>query len=103
LTGEELAKLRDIFAAEPDVILVEAARKWVRIFPQSPFYVFSVRIHVPWWKPRSASTNQQLVNRLAPKIAVHGDCQIFVADKSLKSLSESLAAVPGAEIYRQGK
>lgn len=103
LTAEEITKLREVFAAERDLASVAAARKLVRVFPQSPLFLFSLKVKVSWWKPRSTAANQQLVNRVVSKIGVKGHFQVFVAEKNLKSLGARVANAPGAEIYRRAE
>ena len=103
LTAEQLAALRNIFAAEPDIDAVAIARKAVQLMPQSPCFVVGLRLKVAWWKPRSTSANQALVNRVLGRMRLPGYLLVFVADQKLKALGKKVFAVPGAVIYRKAK
>ncbi|HNQ89902.1 MAG TPA: M48 family metalloprotease [Verrucomicrobiota bacterium] len=99
LTAEVLPALRDVFAAEPDIDVVYAARKAVRHFPDQPFTVFALGLRVPWWKPRSTSASQRLVERVLEKIELPGRILVFVTEGNLKRLGRRVAGMPGARVY----
>jgi tetratricopeptide (TPR) repeat protein len=103
LTAEQLAALRSLFAAEPDIDSVAVARKAVQLIPQSPCFVMGLRLKVAWWKPRSSSANQMLVKRVLGHMRLPGYLLVFVVEHKLKALGKKVFAVPGAVIYRKGK
>lgn len=99
IKDSDLKTLRDLFESEPEIHSVNVARKQVKIFPNSPCYVFLIKIKVPFWKPRSSSANEKLLNRLLDKIPIHDQYILFVEDSNTKALAKKVAAVPGATIY----
>ncbi|MFN7138170.1 MAG: hypothetical protein ACK4UN_02405, partial [Limisphaerales bacterium] len=101
LGREVIDKMNKVFAEEKDVFTVSVARKQMRVFPKHPLLVFSVAVKVPWWKPRSSSANQKLVNRLVEKLPSEIPFLLFVAEQDLKALGKVIAAVPGSRIYER--
>lgn len=101
LKPEVLADVNKVLAEERDVFRVFVARKHLTVAPQFPLLVFVVTVKVPWWKPRSSSANQQLLNRLAEKIKPGAQFFVLIPADNWKSVGRKITAVPGAQIYQR--
>lgn len=101
LTPSQLAGLKAIIEGEGEVGSAAIARKQLAHFPQSPCFVIALKLRVSWWKPRSSSANQQLVNRLVERVQLSGNFLVFVATDNLKSLGNKIFAVPGSVVYKR--
>jgi len=99
LKEPQIAGLKKIFAAEPEIVSIAVARKRVRHFPKSPCFVVALRIKVAWIKPRSAAASQELVERLLGKIQLPGYFLVFVEESNLKSLGKKIFDAPNAVVY----
>jgi hypothetical protein len=101
LTEEQLAPLRAIFAQEPDVGAVAAARRNLRYLPASPSYAVCVKVQVPWWKPRSSGSNQEIIQRVVNQIKLPGHFLVFTPERQFEAPGEDVFAVPGAVVYQR--
>lgn len=96
-----VARIREVASAENEIQAVYAARKACHYFPDSPAYVIGVEIAVSWYVPRSSEANSRLVQRLLEKVDVGGYLLVFVIEKELKPLGESIRKVPGSLVYQR--
>jgi hypothetical protein len=99
LTPEQVAGVQAIFQNEPDIGAAAIVRKQVQHFPQSPAFVVALRIKVPWWKPRSTSADQKLVNRVVEKMELPGYSLVIVAEQNLKRVAKKIFTLPGAVVH----
>jgi hypothetical protein len=101
LTEEELTALHDLMVTERDIREVHVVRKRVKIFPSSPCYVIALKVAVPWWKPRSRNANQELVDRVLPRVRLNGYYYVFTDDALMQSLAKNVRKVRNALVYER--
>ena len=77
LTEEQLQQLREVFATDRAIASVAIARKQVKIFPESPAFVVSLKIKIPFLSVRadtslqSRQPPQQTISQLTPEPKSH--------------------------------
>jgi hypothetical protein len=103
LAAEQVAHVREVMAAEPEVAAAHFARKQVNVFPESLCFVLGVKVKVAWWKPRSSEASQKLIGRLAERLQLPGDVFIFTEESEVKSLAKAVARVPDALVYQRDR
>ncbi|HKS06607.1 MAG TPA: M48 family metallopeptidase [Gemmatimonadaceae bacterium] len=101
LTEEEATALHDVMVTERDIKAAHVVRKRVKIFPSSPCYVIALKIVVPWWKPRSRTANQELVNRVVSRVQLNGYFFVFTDEALMQSLAKNVRKVRNALIYER--
>ncbi len=101
LTPQQIADLRKILQAEPEISAAAVARKQVEHFPDSPCFAIGLKTRVPWWKPRSSAAGQKLVQRVLKQVRLPGCFLVFVGGKNLRGLATKVFDVPGAVIYER--
>lgn len=72
LGEQELAPLREDLSAEPRLLEAYLVRKEVLRLPEQPFFILGLVPDAPWYKPRSASADTELVQALAAKARMPG-------------------------------
>jgi Zn-dependent protease with chaperone function len=103
LTEAEIAELRKVFGAEPEIGTAAVARKKVQYFTSNPCFAIALKVKVPWWKPRSSAASKQLVHRVLKQVRLPGRFLVFTSEKNLRGLGTKVFAVPGAVIYEREK
>ena len=103
LTARQIAGLREVFSAEPEIGSAAVARKSVRHFPNSSCFAIALRIKTAWWKPRGSGANRKLVQRVVKQVRLPGRFLAFVGEKNLRGLGRKVSAAPGAAIYEREK
>ena len=99
LTEEQLQQVREVFATDRAIAAVAIARKQVKIFPESPAFVVSLKIKIPFLSVRADTSHEKIVNWVIEKLRLPGFMVVVVADSKA---GKKLFAVEGSEIYRRG-
>lgn len=101
LTEEQLAGIREILKAHPDVLEAWIVRKQVIHFPETPCFVLTVKIRTTWWTFRSDNPSQTTINSLSQKMALPGNLYLFADEKDLTKVARVIQAVSGSLIYQR--
>ncbi|MEK7412878.1 MAG: M48 family metallopeptidase [Planctomycetota bacterium] len=72
----------------------------VDALPEKPHFLIVVQIKVPWWKPREASANQELLNRLVGQLSLPGTF-LVVTSENKRAIIKQIAKIDGARIYQR--
>ena len=101
LLPDELRRLQESLAAEPELIAADLGQKQLTHFPKQRLFVLCVRARPHWlWLPDRA-TEERLVARLQQTLALPGRMLICAPRGSFRALSRKLAKLPGAAIFRR--
>lgn len=101
LSAQQIAELRKVFSAEPEIGSAAVARKLVQHFPNSPCFAIGLKIKTAWWKPRGSGASQKLVQRVLKQVRLPGRFLVFVGEKNLRELGAKVFGVPGAVVYER--
>ena len=101
LSAQQIAELRKVFSAEPEIGSAAVARKLVQHFPNSPCFAIGLKIKTAWWKPRGSGASQKLVQRVLKQVRLPGRFLVFVGEKNLRGLGAKVFGVPGAVVYER--
>jgi hypothetical protein len=101
LSATQTAAIRAVFEPEAEVASAAVVRKQVQHFPNSACYVVGLRLKTSWWKPRSSTASQKLINRVVEKLELPGHFLVFVDEQNLRSLAKKVFAVPGAVVFER--
>lgn len=96
----ELAQLREDLAAEPRLLEAYLVRKEVLRLPEQPFFILGLVPDAPWYKPRSASADAELVQALAAKARMPGPGIVISLVGDNKPFLKHLSAA-GEPIHRK--
>ncbi len=103
LEAQQLAALKEIMLDEPDVARAAIARKQVKWHPHHPCYVIALRVKTSFWKFRTSSASQKLVDRVIARVELPGNFLVFVDEQNLKSLARKIYSVADATFYQRKK
>lgn len=103
MTAEQIEHVRTVLRAEPDVGVANVVRKRVRHFPNSPCYVLSLTVAVPWWKPRARNANMQIVERVLANLQLPGYFFVLVVEPASMSLAKAVERVRHSPVYERGR
>ena len=100
LTDDELNKLRETLAADPQLPRAELAQKQMKFFPKQKFYILCVHRWQAWHRFPNADQDRVLVNRISKAVQLPGRVLVIPSSGSYKALAKKFQHLPGAEIYR---
>ncbi len=103
LSETELQSVREMLAAESEILRADLGRKELRHFPRQRLFVLCLYPRRPWHRLANAETDRALINRLSARLQLPGRVMVFVPTGSFRKLARKLAAVSGAEIFRREK
>lgn len=99
LAEAELAALREVLAAEQDLVAAELARKDLRHFPKQKLFLLCVHRRPAWHRLPNRDREQTLVNRLSQTVRLPGRVLVFAAGGSFRALARKLRQVPDAMVF----
>jgi len=95
-----LQKLRETFAADPQLARAELAQKELKHFPKQKLFVLCVHRWQSWHRLPNADQDRTLVNRLSRTVQLPGRVLVIPPSGSSRALARKIRAVTGAEVYR---
>jgi hypothetical protein len=101
LDGAELARLCETLARFPEIREAWLAKKFVRQFPEDPFFVLAV-LAGSRWKPRNGSQVRKLAETVLPQLGLHGTVML-VDQLTQKPLARHVRRVPRSRVYRRAR
>jgi len=99
LSDEELGKVREALAAEPELFRAWLARKELRHFPKQKLFLLCVHARPAWHRLPSADRDQDLVNRLSRKLQLPGRVLVFGRTAGFRPLARKVQKFPSAQIF----
>ncbi|HJS44151.1 MAG TPA: M48 family metalloprotease [Gemmatimonadales bacterium] len=98
LPEAKLAPVREALGKFEDVTEAHLVRKAVTHMPERPFYVLGVKMRLPWYRYRSESKEQRLVERLAHEVPVPGQCLVVALNDHTAKIRKNMKRVPGSQL-----
>jgi hypothetical protein len=99
LVDDELNKLREALAADPQLARAELAQKQMKFFPKQKFYILCVHRWQAWHRLPNADQDRVLVNRISRAVQLPGRVLVIPSSGSYKALAKKFQHLPGSEIY----
>jgi len=100
LSEAELVPIRAAVAAAEDVAEAYLVRKAVQHMPELPLYVLGVKMRLPWYRYRSQTKEQGLVDRLAQEVPLPGQWLIVALNDHTAKIRKKMRKVPGALLLK---
>ena len=100
LSGDELSKLRETLAADPQLARAELAQKQMKFFPKQKFFILCIHRWQPWHRLPSADQDRVLVNRISRAVQLPGRVLVIPPSGSFSALAKKFRYLPDTEIYR---
>ncbi|HEV8400436.1 MAG TPA: hypothetical protein VGQ18_11450, partial [Gemmatimonadales bacterium] len=101
LPESELAPIRAVVAATPDIAEAYFVRKDLTHMPEVPLYVLGVKMKLPWYRYRSQAKEQALVDRLVQEVPVPGQWFVIALNEHTTKVRKRMRKVPGAQLVRR--
>ena len=102
LTSQEITSIQDILKGYPEIAQTSIARAVVQLLPENPYFLVAVTVKVPWWKFRSDSADQDLINALVGKLPVPGQFFIFTTNGwQVAALAKAVRLQPGSRVHER--
>lgn len=101
LSEARLAPIRDLVVAAQDIGEAYFVRKDVTHMPEVPLYVLGVKMKLPWYRYRSHTKEQALVERLVREVPVPGQWFVIALNEHTAKLRKKMRKVPGAQLVRR--
>ena len=99
LTAEELAALRAVLAADPEIAAADLVQKQMRHFQKQRLFVLCLRLQRAWYQLPNRDREQAAVARLLPKIRLPGRKLVLAPHGGFRALAARLARLPAARIF----
>ena len=103
LSEAELQSVREMLAAESDILRADLGRKELRHFPRQRLFALCLYPRRPWHRLANQEADRALINRLSAKLRLPGRVMVFAPTGSFRTLARKLAGVPGTEVFRREK
>jgi hypothetical protein len=101
LPEEQLALIRAVVTAAPDIAEAYFVRKAVTHMPEVPLYVLGVKMKLPWYRYRSQTKERALVDRLVQEVPVPGQWFVVALNDHTVKIRRKMRKVPGAQLVRR--
>ena len=100
LTDDELNKLRETLAVDPQLARAELAQKQMKFFPKQKFYILCVHRWQAWHRLPNADQDRVLVNRISRAVQLPGRVLVIPPSGSYSAMAKKFRHLSGTEIYR---
>jgi Zn-dependent protease with chaperone function len=101
LPEHELAPIRAAVTAAPDIAEAYFVRKAVAHMAEVPLYVLGVKMKLPWYRYRSQTKEQALVERLVKEVPVPGQWFVVALNDHTTKIRRKMRKVPGAQLVKR--
>ncbi len=101
LPDAKLSPIREVVAAAPDIAEAYLVRKDVTHMPEVPLYVLGVKMKLPWYRYRSQTKEQALVDRLVKEVPVPGQWFVVALNEHTAKIRKKMRKVPGAQLAKR--
>lgn len=99
LSNEELSKLRETLASEPELFRAYLVRKELRHFPKQKLFLLFVQARPAWHRLPSADRDQHLVNRFSRKLQLPGRVLVIGRTAGFRALARKVQKFSGAQVF----
>jgi Zn-dependent protease with chaperone function len=96
-----LAPIREVIVAASDIAEAYFVRKDLTHMPEVPLYVLGVKMKLPWYRYRSQTKEQALVDRLVQEVPVPGQWFVVALNDHTAKIRRKMRKVPGAQLVRR--
>ena len=100
LSDDELDKLRETLAADPQLARAELAQKQMKFFPKQKLFILCVHRWQAWHRLPNVDQDRVLVNRISKAVQLPGRVLVIPPSGSYSVLAKKFRHLPDTEIYR---